>query len=86
MSRPRAGFYAFALILSTVLAFVGVVTFLRLVQCSIEDIAYPHRIGRLCDFYVRLSPEVEPYVLVVRGSDRSPASLGGERPAPGARN
>src|SRR3954451_12145534 len=34
MSRLGAAFYAFALILLPVLAFVGVVTFLRLVQCS----------------------------------------------------
>jgi hypothetical protein len=39
MSRLGAAFYAFALILLPVLAFVGVVTFLRLVQCSIEDLA-----------------------------------------------
>ena len=40
MSRLGAAFYAFALILLPVLAFVGVVTFVRLVQSSIEDIAY----------------------------------------------
>jgi hypothetical protein len=60
-------FYVFALILLPVLAFLGVVTFLRLVQSSLEDIAYAHRIGRLRDFYLRLSPELEPYLLVVRG-------------------
>jgi hypothetical protein len=38
MSRLGAPFYAFALIPLPVLAFVGVVTFLRPVQCSIEDI------------------------------------------------
>jgi hypothetical protein len=62
MSRLGPAFYAFALILLPVLAFVGVVTFLRLVQSSIEDIAYAHRIGLLRDFYLRLSPELEPYI------------------------
>src|SRR3954467_2868500 len=84
MSRLGAAFYAFALILLPVLAFVGVVTFIRLVQSSIEDIAYAHRIGRLRDFYLRLSPELAPYVVVVRGSDRSAASSGTERLAPSA--
>jgi hypothetical protein len=68
MSRLGVAFYSFALILLPVLAFVGVVTFLRLVQSSIEDIAYAHRIGLLRDFYLRLSPELEPYFLVVRGT------------------
>src|SRR3954465_11699639 len=49
MSRLGPAFYAFALILLPVLAFVGVVTFQRLVQSSIEDIAYAQRIGRLRD-------------------------------------
>jgi hypothetical protein len=60
-------FYVFALILLPVLAFLGVVTFLRLVQSSLEDIAYAHRIGRLREFYLRSSPELEPYLVVVRG-------------------
>ena len=83
MSRLGAAFYAFALILLPVLAFVGVVTFLRLVQSSIEDIAYAHRIALLRDFYLRLSPELEPYVVVVRGT-RSAAPFDGERLALGA--
>jgi hypothetical protein len=65
MSRLGAAFYAFALILLPVLAFVGVVTFLRLVQSSIEDIAYANRIALLRSFYLRVAPELEPYVVVV---------------------
>src|SRR3954453_24157209 len=64
MSRLDAAFYAFALILLPVLAFVGVVTFLRLVQCSIEDFAFARRIALLRSFYLRLSPELEPYLVV----------------------
>jgi hypothetical protein len=65
MSRLGAAFYAFALILLPVLAFVGVVTFLRLVQSSIEDLAYAKRIALLRSFYLRVSPELEPYLVVV---------------------
>jgi hypothetical protein len=83
MSRLGSAFYAFALILLPVLAFVGVVTFLRLVQSSIEDLAYAHRVGRLRDFYLRISPELEPYLLAVRGS-RAAALLERERLAPSA--
>lgn len=82
ISRHGAAFFAFALILLPVLAFVGVVTFLRLVQSSIEDIAYAHRIGLLRSFYLRLSPELEPYLVVVRGTGTTGVDV--ERLAPSA--
>ncbi|HET9737731.1 MAG TPA: hypothetical protein VFP78_06380 [Solirubrobacteraceae bacterium] len=68
MSGLGGAFYAFALILLPVLAFVGAVTFRRLVQSSIEEMAYAYRIGLLRSFYLRLSPELEPYLAVVRGT------------------
>jgi hypothetical protein len=49
------------------IGFRGVVTFRRLVQSSLEDIAYAQRIARVRDLYVALVHELEPYVLVVRG-------------------
>src|SRR3954466_15734540 len=80
MSRLGVAFYAFALILLPVLAFVGtVLTFLRLVQSSIEDIAYAHRIALARSYYLRVSPELEPFLVVLRG--RRGAPLHG---APGA--
>jgi hypothetical protein len=78
MSRLGAAFYAFALILLPVLAFVGVVTFLRLVQCSTEDLAYARRIALLRSFYLRLLPELEPYLVVA--TEARPAKA----PSPGA--
>jgi hypothetical protein len=67
VSRLGTAFYAFALILLPVLAFVGVVTFQRLVQSSIEELAYAQRIARLRAFYLDLAPELEPFLLVVGG-------------------
>src|SRR5919198_461489 len=84
MSRLGAAFYAFALILLPVLAFVGAVTFQRLVQSSIEDIAYAQRIARLRAFYLGLAPELEPFLLVLRGP-RAEALLHHERLRPSAR-
>jgi hypothetical protein len=66
-SRLGTTFYAFALVLLPALAFVGIVTFQRLVQLSIEDLAYAHRIALLREFYVHVAPELEPYVLISRG-------------------
>jgi hypothetical protein len=63
------------------LAFVGVVTFQRLVQSSLEDIAYAQRIARVRDLYVALVPELESYVLVVRGRPAE-SLLHGERLRP----
>lgn len=71
-SRLGAAFHAFALILLPVLTFIGVTTFERLVQSSIEDLAYARRIGRLRGFYLDLAPELEPYLALVRPtSERS---------------
>ena len=83
MSRLGVAFYAFALILLPVLGFVGIVTFIRLVQSSIEDIAYAHRIGLLRSFYLGISPELEPYLVVVRGTS-SPTPFACSRLAPSA--
>src|SRR5215213_6733851 len=74
MSLLGSAFYAFALILLPVLAFVGVVTFVRLVQSSTEDIAYAHRIGQLRTFYLRLSPELEPYLVTARQPRSAPSA------------
>jgi hypothetical protein len=73
-SRLGAAFHAFALILLPVLTFIGVVTFERLVQSSIEDIAYARRIGRLRGFYLDLAPELEPYFVLVRSTPGRPIS------------
>jgi hypothetical protein len=74
MSRLGSAFYAFALILLPVLAFVGVVTFVRLVQSSMEEIAYAQRIGLLRTFYLRLSPELEPYLVTTRETRSAPSA------------
>jgi hypothetical protein len=65
MSELGEAFFAFALILLPVLAYIGVVTFLRLVQSSIEELAFAHRIASLRDFYLRLLPELAAHLVVV---------------------
>jgi hypothetical protein len=72
MSRLGVAFYAFALILLPVLAFVGTVTFVRLVQSSVEDIAYAQRIALVRSYYLRVSPELEPYLVVLQGTQAAP--------------
>jgi hypothetical protein len=72
MSGLGEAFYAFALILLPVLAFVGLVTFMRLVQSSIEDLAYANRIARLRGFYLEVSPELAPYLVAVSETPSAP--------------
>jgi hypothetical protein len=56
-------FYGFGLVLLPTLAFVGLVTFGRAVQSSIEDTEYARRIALLRRFYFENAPEIGPYLL-----------------------
>jgi hypothetical protein len=63
-------FYALALILLPTLAFVGLVTFDRVLQSGIEDHRYAHRIARLRGYYFDQAPELDGYLLSVPPADR----------------
>jgi hypothetical protein len=63
-------FYAFGLVLLPTLAFIGLLTFERVLQCGIEDKGYARRIARLRDFYFDNAPELSPYLLSVPPEER----------------
>jgi hypothetical protein len=65
-----AAFYAFGLILLPTLAFVGLVTFDRVLQSGIEDSGYAHRIARLRGYYFQYAPELVGYLLSVPPTQR----------------
>jgi ABC-type bacteriocin/lantibiotic exporter with double-glycine peptidase domain len=67
MAGLSATFYVVASLLLPVVAFIGLVTFGRLVQVTNEDIAYAQRIARLREFYVEAVPQLEDYLTIVRG-------------------
>ena len=56
-------FYAVALTLLPTLAFVGLVTFDRVLQNRLEDLNYANRIAWLRAFYFDLAPEPDAYLL-----------------------
>jgi hypothetical protein len=60
-----AAFYALGLILLPTLAFVGLVTFDRVLQSGIEDHGYTRRIARLRGYYFQYAPELTGYLLSV---------------------
>jgi hypothetical protein len=56
-------FYGFGLVLLPTLTFVGLVTFERALQTSIEDTEYARRIALLRSYYLEHAPEIAPYLL-----------------------
>jgi hypothetical protein len=65
-----AAFYALGLILLPTLAFVGLVTFDRVLQSGIEDHGYTRRIARLRGYYFQYAPELAGYLLSVPRAER----------------
>jgi hypothetical protein len=63
-------FYAFALVVLPALAFMGLVTFERSLQCGIEDYGYAKRIAALRGFYFDHAPELGPYLMSVPPAQR----------------
>jgi hypothetical protein len=69
-SRVGTAFYAFGLVILPTLAFVGLVTFERVLQSGIEDRGYARRISLLRAYYFDKAPELTPYLLSVRPDER----------------
>jgi hypothetical protein len=69
-SRVGTAFYAVGLILLPTLAFVGLVTFERVLQSGIEDKGYARRMARLRGYYFDNAPELAPYLLSVPPEER----------------
>jgi hypothetical protein len=69
-TRVGTAFYAFSLVLLPTLAFVGLVTFERVLQSGIEDLGYARRIALLRGYYFDNAPELTPYLLSVPPTDR----------------
>jgi hypothetical protein len=63
-------FYAFGLVLLPTLAFLGLVTFHRVLQNGIEDHHYARRIAQLRGYYFSRAPAVAGYLLSVPPEER----------------
>jgi hypothetical protein len=79
-SSLGAAFYGFGLTLLPTLAFIGLVTFGRVLQSGIEDTEYVRRIALLRGYYLEHAPEIAPYLVRV-----SPAEQLLTQPAPAQR-
>jgi len=63
------GFTAFALVLLTVVFFLGCVTIARLAQITWEDANWMQGMNRLRNAYHEFAPEIEPYFVTSRYDD-----------------
>jgi hypothetical protein len=70
-AKIGAAFYSFGLIILPTLAFVGLVTFHRVLQTGMEDLAYARRIAQLRGYYFDHAPELVGYLL--NPAERLPA-------------
>jgi hypothetical protein len=64
-TRVGTAFYAFGLVLLPTLAFVGLVTFERVLQSGLEDRGFARRIALLRNYYFDHAPELSSYLLSV---------------------
>lgn len=69
-SGVKTPFYAFGLVVLPTLAFIGLVTFERVLQSGIEDLGYAHRIAVLRGYYFEQAPELAAYLLSVAPPQR----------------
>jgi hypothetical protein len=69
-SSLGAAFYGFGLVLLPTLTFVGLVTFERALQTSIEDTEYARRIALLRTYYFEQAPEIAQYLLSSTPAER----------------
>jgi hypothetical protein len=68
-SQLGAAFDAFALVVLPTLYLLGLFTFVRLVQCSIEDLFYGRAVNRIRSFYLRMAGTEARYFLLVGHDD-----------------
>ncbi len=60
--RFGQAFLLFTLVLIAILGFIGLSTYVRLVQIDFADVAYTSAINRIRHFYFGATPEIEPYL------------------------
>jgi hypothetical protein len=62
-------FYLFGLVLFPSLLFLGLATFARVLQSSIEDFLYARGINRIRHFYIELVPQMQDYFILSSNDD-----------------
>ncbi len=63
VSDMGGAFFLFGIVLFPSLFFLGIVTFDRVLQTSLEDIIHAREINRIRHYYIELAPEIGRYFL-----------------------
>ena len=71
-----AFFFVFGLVLFVGLLFLGVVTFVRLLETSLEDAVYARGIARIRHYYLEIAPQLRPYFVLPSNDDMQTAMMG----------
>lgn len=62
-------FYIFTLIVLPCLFFLGIVTFVRILETGIEDISYARGINRIRHYYTEVAPHLRDYFILPTSDD-----------------
>ncbi len=62
ISRFGRAFLIFALAMIPILIFIGISTYVRMVQLDLADVMYTSAINRIHHFYLQAAPEIEKYL------------------------
>jgi hypothetical protein len=79
----HAAMYTLGLVLFPVLSFLGITTYARVLEASIDDTLFMRRINRIRRFYIDAVPLLADYVAPAAASDDVQAVLATERFRPG---
>ena len=84
LSSGGTAFVAFGLVLFPALLFVGLATYDRVLQSSIEDLALAQRINKIRRFYLEAAPQLRDYLAPAVQTDTHDELLraGAMRPGP----
>jgi hypothetical protein len=84
LSKGGTAFLAFGLVLFPALLFVGLATYDRVLQSSMEDLALAQRINRIRRFYLEVAPDLRHYLAAPAASERLEDVIrtGSMRPGP----
>lgn len=63
-SKMGEAFFLFCAVLFPTLFFLGIVTFVRVLQTGIEDMIYTRGINRIRHFYIEVAPEIKKYLML----------------------
>jgi len=75
-SKLDDAFFIFGLVLFAGLFFLGLVTFIRLLETSLEDAIYARAIARIRHYYLEVAPHMRPYFVLPSNDDMQTAMMG----------